>query len=116
MISPDDARFIRDMVAHAQEAISIAGSISREDLTKDRLRELALIRLIEVIGEAANRVSPSAQSVLHTIPWAQIVRMRNRLIHGYDIVDQDILWRTVRDELPTLIKQLEQALDTVRPS
>jgi len=62
--------------------------------------------LIKVLGEAANRVSKETQAKHPRIPWAQIIT-RNRLIHGYDFVDLDILWRTVTDNLPALVGQLQ---------
>ena len=69
---------------------------------------LALVRLIEIIGEAANRVSKAKQRQLSQISWPLIIGMRNRLIHGYDVVDLDIIWRTVPEELPSLISILEE--------
>jgi uncharacterized protein with HEPN domain len=72
--------------------------------------ELALTRLLEIIGEAANRVSEDMQQQHPEIPWRQIVGLRHRLIHGYDAVDLDILWDIVRYDLPPLIAALEEIL------
>jgi uncharacterized protein with HEPN domain len=79
-------------------------------LDSDRLLNLALTRLIEIIGEAANRVPGSIQSKYPDLPWLQMVGARNRLIHGYDSVDFDILWAIVNNDLPSLITQLENIL------
>lgn len=68
------------------------------------------MRLVEIIGEAAARVSEDARARHPQIPWALIVGMRNRLIHGYNEVDRQVLWETVRTDLPALIAQLEQML------
>ena len=79
----------------------------RSDLDSDRQFNLALVRLLEIIGEAANRVPADQRVGIPEVPWAQIVGLRNRLIHGYDEVDFDILWQIVYHDLPKLIKALE---------
>lgn len=71
---------------------------------------LALIKLVEIVGEAAHRVSAATQGANDQIPWSQIVGTRNRLVHGYDQVDYDVLWRIVRDELPVVVGQLRTIL------
>ena len=72
--------------------------------------QFALVRAIEIIGEAASKISAETRSVTPAIPWPQIVAMRNRLIHAYFDIDRDILWRTVREELPKLLALLHQAI------
>ena len=72
--------------------------------------ELALVRLVEIVGEAANRLPIEDQSRYPSIPWKEIVGMRNRLVHGYDAIDLDVLWDTVRIDLPQLIEELERIL------
>jgi uncharacterized protein with HEPN domain len=66
-----------------------------------------LTRLVEIIGEAASRVDAEERGRYKGIPWSQIVGMRNRLIHGYDSVDLDILWEVVSRDLPLLVENLE---------
>jgi uncharacterized protein with HEPN domain len=73
---------------------------------------LALTRLLEIMGEAASRVPVEARIRYPEIPWVQMVGMRNRLIHGYDAVDFDILWQTVIEDLPPLIAALEGIVGT----
>lgn len=80
---------------------------TRDDLETDELRALGLVRLLEIIGEAATRVTVEAKTRNPEIPWAQVIGMRNRLIHGYDVIDLDILWQTVTADVPVLIKALE---------
>jgi len=70
--------------------------------------QLALVRLIEIVGEAAARVSESVKDQLPSIPWREIVGMRNRVIHGYDAIDLDVLWDTITVDLSLLIDQLEE--------
>ncbi len=95
------------MLDHAREAMALVQGKTRTDLDTDRLLNLALVRLLEIIGEAANRISEEEQARHAEIPWPQIVSLRNRLIHGYDSVDFDILWQIVVEDLPPLITSLE---------
>jgi uncharacterized protein with HEPN domain len=98
---------LRHMLLHACEAVTFAEGETRADLDADRLLNLALVRLLEIIGEAASRV-PKEECAKHPeIPWPQIVSLHNRLIHGYDSVDFDILWQIITVDLPPLIDALE---------
>lgn len=106
MTRHDDIIRFRHMLDHAQEAVKIAGEHSRKDLDIDRMLELSLVRLLEIVGEAATRVSSSSRERYSEIPWQQIAGMRNRLIHGYDEVDLDVLWDTIKNDLPPLIERL----------
>jgi len=85
----------------------MAGGRKRADLDSDRQFNLALVRLLEIVGEAANRVPEDQRARIPEVPWLQIVGLRNRLIHGYDEVDFDILWQIVSRDLPRLIEILE---------
>ena len=105
----DQAR-LRHMLDHAVEAVSLVEGRSREDLDSDRLLNLALVRLLEIVGEAAARLSAETRDGCPQIPWPDIIGLRNRLIHGYDIVDFDILWDIVRDDLPALVVQLRKVV------
>jgi len=94
------------MLDHAREAASLVKGKKRQDLDADRVLQLALVRLVEIVGEAAGRVSKGFQSRHTEIPWPQIIGTRNRLIHGYDFIDLDVLWQTVAEDLPALIAEL----------
>ncbi len=83
---------------------------TRRDLDKDRKLNLALVRLLEVVGEAATRTPQPERGKYPQIPWREITGLRNRLIHGYDSVDFDILWQIVVGDLPSLITALEKIL------
>jgi uncharacterized protein with HEPN domain len=79
------------MLDHAKEAVAMASGRTRRELDSDRQLNLPLVRLLEIIGEAAGHV-PAEERIRHPdIPWPEIVGLRNRLIHGYDSVDFDIL-------------------------
>lgn len=98
---------LRHMLDHAQEALALAQGKQRGDLDSDRVLELALVRLLEIIGEAAHRVPQETCARYPEIPWSQIISLRNRLIHGYDAVDMDILWQIVQHDLPPLVNSLK---------
>jgi uncharacterized protein with HEPN domain len=110
----DDKASLSDMLTHAREAEALLGNAGREELAANRVLQLALTRLVEIIAEAANRVSDDERGKHAEIPWAAIVGMRNRLIHGYDVIDYDVLWDTVTVDLPPLIKALERILGEKR--
>ena len=101
---------MRHMLDHAREAVEPCWSRTRAHLDSDRTFNLALVRLVEIVGEAACRVSAEGLRRVPGIPWTQVKGMRNRLIHGYDEVDFDILWDTIQMDLPPLIANLEAVL------
>ena len=103
---------LRHMLDHAREVVALAEGKTRRDLDNDRLLELALVRLLEIVGEAASRI-PKEECAKHPeIPWPEIVGLRNRLIHGYDAVDLDILWQIIVHDLPPLVAALEAIVTT----
>ena len=111
MLKPDKVR-LQHMVDAANEALSFIAQKSRTELTTDRTLALALVKSIEILGEAASKVSRELRSQSPEIPWADIIAMRNRLIHTYFDVNLDIVWQTVTVELPSLVDQIEKLLAT----
>ncbi len=105
----DDVIRLRHMLDAAQEATPFARGKKREDLDHERMLVLSVVKDIEIIGEAATKVSERCRQEHPEIPWKQIVTMRNRLIHGYFDIDLDIVWKTVTEELPPLILHLQRA-------
>ena len=102
---------LRHMVDAMREAVSFADGRVREDLNEDRQLTLALVKDLEIIGEAAAQVSEATRQQLDDIPWSQIIAMRNRLVHAYFDINLDIVWQTVQKDLPPLITRLEQMDD-----
>ncbi len=98
------------MLDHAREARSLLEGKTWEDLSNDRTFQLALMHLVEIIGEAASRVTKETRRQSPGIPWPDIIGMRNKIIHGYDVVDLKILWKTAQEDLPILIAELEKIL------
>ena len=107
MSKRDDKVFLVDMLNHAREAVDLLEDASPNDLMSDRVVELALRKLVEIVGEAANRVSATTQRRHPEIAWRQIIGARNRLIHGYDVVNLETLSDIVQNDLRHLIDQLE---------
>jgi uncharacterized protein with HEPN domain len=110
----DDRIRLRHMLDAAREASGFIEGRKRDDLDTNRMLALALVRAVEIIGEAGATITPETQTELPTVPWREIVGMRNRLIHAYFDVDEDILWSTVKGDLPPLISTLEEALQEDR--
>ena len=100
MTQHDDELRLRHMLQYAREAVDFAAGKARDDLDRDRMLNLALVRLIEIIGEAANQVSRERQDCHPEIDWPQVIGMRHRLIHGYDNINFRILWDIITLDLP----------------
>ncbi|RMF02349.1 MAG: DUF86 domain-containing protein [Chloroflexi bacterium] len=101
---------IRHMLDAGHEINTFTQGYSREDLTTNRMLALSLVKLIEIIGEAAANVSQAGRETCSEIPWPLIVGMRNRLVHGYFNVDLDRVWDTVTYDLPPLLTELEKII------
>jgi uncharacterized protein with HEPN domain len=98
------------MLDAVNEALTFIQGKIRADLDKERMLVLSLIRELEIIGEAASKVSPETRSQTNKIPWQDITGMRNRLIHAYFDVDLDSVWSTVTKDLPVLKAELQKIL------
>jgi uncharacterized protein with HEPN domain len=111
MIPQPDRVRLRHMLDAATKAVRFAEGRDREDIENDEepLAD-ALVRLVSVIGEAASRVSPATRSEIRTIPWPDMIGMRNRLVHDYFDINLGILWATIQDNLPSLIQSLDLVL------
>lgn len=106
-----DANRLRHMRDAAREAIDFARGRARSELDTDRMLVLALIKDVEIIGEAANQVSEDTRTQCQEVPWADIISMRHRLVHAYFDINLEILWRTVQQDLPPLLAALEKVLE-----
>lgn len=112
----DDSIRFRHMLDAAQEAISFAKNKTRNDLDKNRMLSLSMVKSIEIIGEAASKVTDETKKRFPEIPWANMIAMRNRLIHAYFDIDLDVLWGTIADDLPPLIDALEKIISSEKLS
>ncbi len=110
MLQDNEVR-LRHMLDAVVEALEFIEGKKREELDENRMLSHALVRLLEIVGEAATGVSDEFRRMHSGLPWKQMIGMRNRLIHGYFDMDLDILWQTVVSDLPALRKQLEAILE-----
>ena len=98
------------MLDAARTAVKLVRGRRREDLDADTVLALALTRLLEIVGEASVHVSEAVRSAHPEIRWRAAAATRDRLVHGYYDVDLDVVWGTVRDDLPVLVGQLERLI------
>ncbi|NJN72955.1 MAG: DUF86 domain-containing protein [Limnothrix sp. RL_2_0] len=114
MTEIDDLTRLRHMRDAAQEILMFLDNQTKEDLSNNRMLQLAVIKDLEIIGEAANKVSGEIKRQYPAIPWRQMVGMRNRLVHVYFGINVGVIWRTVQENIPALLRDLEQALSDFR--
>ncbi|MFA5205338.1 MAG: HepT-like ribonuclease domain-containing protein [Lentisphaeria bacterium] len=106
----NDGITLQQMRDHVVEAVALAKGRTCADVETDRVFFLALLKLVEIVGEAATRISDPMQAAHPEIPWREIIGTRNRLIHGYDAVDHEILWNIVTADFPPLARRLKALL------
>ena len=104
----DDLVYVGHMLDGARDAVGRIKGIDRAGFDRDDNLRLALTHLVQIIGEAARRVSNEFRNIHPDIPWSVIVGMRHRLVHDYTHVDYELVWEVVIRDLPQLIGQLEQ--------
>jgi len=105
----------RDLLSDILEALRRARRYtegqSYEQFLADTKTQDAVIRTLEILGEATKRLSPSLREIHPEIPWKSMAGVRDKLIHDYFGVNVDIVWEIVRDQLPALVEQVEAALN-----
>jgi len=111
MKRPDDVARVRHALDAARKIVESTAGWKREDLDPESLTTLGLIRLLEVVGEAAGAVTPETQKAHPEIPWRSMSGLRNRLVHGYFDVNLDVVWDTIRNDLPGVIPKLQKLLE-----
>ncbi len=104
----DDLTYVGHRLDVARRAAAKVRGKTRKDFEEDEKLRLALAYLLQTIGEAARQVSQSFQSAHPTIPWKSIVGMRHKVVHDYMNADEDVVWRTVTQELGPLVTELEK--------
>ena len=106
-----DADLILDMLEAARRAMDYCSGLDYEGFLSDTMAQDAVVRNIEILGEATKNLSDSIRERMPDVPWHSIAGMRDRLIHHYFGVNWDIVWSVVQDELPALAAKLAAALD-----
>jgi len=100
------------MIEAAETALSFVAGRDRADLDSDQMLFFALVRAIEIVGEAASQVSLATRQATSNVPWSVIVGMRNRVVHGYADINHDIVWQTATEALPELLPTLRSLVAT----
>ena len=109
---PDKDRLrLLDMRDAAEKARRVASGRKRDEIDENEMLELALVRAVEVIGEAANHVSEETRALAPDIDWGDIVGMRNNLVHAYWKINYDVLWDAITNKLPPLVTALNRLIE-----
>ena len=98
--------YIDDMLAFANKVLRYCNDFDQQQFEADELRYDAVLRNLELIGEAATHVPDDVRQGHAAIPWRQIIATRNRLIHGYLGIDNDTVWSIIKDDIPRLVTTL----------
>ncbi len=109
-MNPHDRVRLRHIVDALNAAMRFVDGRKRSDLDTDEMLLFALVRAIEIVGEAASKVTAETRAAMPDLPWASIVGMRNRLVHAYFDINRDILWTTVTEAVPALAERLKVSL------
>jgi uncharacterized protein with HEPN domain len=107
----DDSVRLRHMLDAARKAVALMAGKTRAQVATDEIGQLALARLLEIVGEAAGKVSPEYRAAHPKLPWTEMSGLRNRLAHAYFDIDLDVMLDIVTKDLPPLIGQVEFLLD-----
>ncbi|ANV83729.1 hypothetical protein AWQ21_04645 [Picosynechococcus sp. PCC 7003] len=112
----DDFTRLKHIQDSARLVLQFTAGRTRDDLASDEMLSLALVRLVEIIGEAANHISLDVRDSHPEVPWRQMIGMRNRLIHGYFDVDLDILWVVVSHDIADLLININKIVTELEDS
>ena len=102
-----DAGHLLDILSSARMIRSYIESVALDEFLRDTKLQDSVIRRLEIIGEAAGRISVQFREKHPEIPWSEMRGMRNRMIHHYDDVDLHIVWNTAQDNIPQLLELLD---------
>lgn len=107
----DPSIFLEHILGSIEKIEAFSKNLSKEDLSKSELNQYAIIRAIEVIGEAAKNLPDSLKNKYSHIPWKEIVGTRDKIIHHYFGVDLDVIWDIIKGDLPKLKKEIKKILE-----
>ena len=110
-MKPADQVRLRHIVDALTSTIRFTEGRRRQDLDEDEMLTFALVYAVQIVGEAANRVSVEFRDQHPEVPWGIIISMRHRLVHAYSDINHDILWTTATEAAPKLLAQINSLLD-----
>ncbi len=102
--------YLKDMIRYAETTLELTKGLDQDAFVSDIRDYLATLKSIEMIGEAAAQIPPSVKEAHPNIPWGDIIGVRNRIAHFYSGIDNDVVWKIIQTDIPTLIPQLEKLL------
>jgi uncharacterized protein with HEPN domain len=105
-----DLAYLWDMLQASREALEFSRGVTLEAFLQDRKLQLAIERAVEIVGEAASRISLELREAHAEIPWRKVIAQRNVLAHEYGDVEPALVWELVTDHLPKLVAQIEPLL------
>ncbi|MBI5651299.1 MAG: DUF86 domain-containing protein [Chloroflexi bacterium] len=103
--------YLQDIVDHAEKAMRFVRGVSFDDFCDNEEKVFAVVKMLEIVGEAARHLPKSVRDKYASIPWKQVVGMRDKMTHEYFSVDLEVVWRTVHEDLPPLRDTARQMLD-----
>ena len=103
-----DDCYLLDMLVAARKAVLFAQGLTYEQFAQSDLHQNAIFKVLEIVGEAASRLSDNARNAHPEIPWSDVRAFRNRIVHAYFEIDLRVVWKIVNDDVPVLIRDLER--------
>lgn len=111
-MAKDNTVYLKDIISAIAKVEKYSHNINYQTFKKEEMRHDAVLRQLEIIGEAANRLSSDFRKQNPALPWKEAKDLRNLLIHGYDDVDLEVVWKTIIRDLPEFKKQIEEILNS----
>ena len=107
-----DDSYLLDMLVAARKAVRFSSGLTYERFSQSDLHQNAVLKVLEIIGEAASRISADTRTAHPNVPWPDVVGLRNRIVHAYFEVDLGVVWNIVNNDVPVLISPLEPIVPT----
>lgn len=107
MLLNDDATRLRHIIEAVGEALGYVEHLDRDEFKASRPMQHSVVRCIEIVGEAASRLSLELRHANSQVPWSDIIGMRNRIVHAYFDIDAEIIWRTAREDFPGFLAEIQ---------
>ena len=107
--------YIQDLVDYSEKAVRLVRGLAFDDFGDNEEKIFAVVKILEIVGEAARHIPKSLRAKYPTVPWKQVTGMRDRLTHEYFSVDLEVVWRTIHEDLPPLINIAKQMLEELKP-